>query len=199
MWKQGGGTVWGWVSYDPELNLVYYGTSNPGPWNSSMRPGDNLWTAGVFARDATTGQAKWYYQFSPHDMSDYDGVNENILIDLPTAGGLQKALVHPDRNGHVYVIDRTNGRADLGQPLPSHHVQQGRRHADGRLIYNDEKQPQVDKFVKDICPRAARRQGLAAVGVLAQERPPLHPPQQPVHGHQGDRGRLHRRHALRRR
>lgn len=64
-WKQGGGTVWGWISYDPELNLIYYGTSNPGPWNSSMRPGDNLWTAGVFARDADTGAARWFYQWSP--------------------------------------------------------------------------------------------------------------------------------------
>ncbi len=82
MWKTGGGTVWGWVSYDPDLNLVYYGTSNPGPWNSSMRPGDNLWTAGIFARDADTGQARWYYQYGPHDVSDYDGVNEAILIDV---------------------------------------------------------------------------------------------------------------------
>src|SRR5690606_12328864 len=109
MWQQGGGAVWGWVSYDPELNLIYYGTSNPGPWNSSLRPGDNKWTAGVFARDADTGQARWFYQFSPHDVSDYDGVNENILLDIEWNGQQRKVLVHPDRNGHVYVIDRTNG------------------------------------------------------------------------------------------
>ena len=153
MWKQGGGTVWGWVSYDPDLNLVYYGTSNPGPWNSSMRPGDNLWTAGVFARDADTGQARWYYQFSPHDMSDYDGVNENILIDLPVQGASpRKVLVHPDRNGHIYVIDRATG--ELLSADPFHHItsSKGVDLKTGRLVYNDAKQPQVDKFVKDICP-----------------------------------------------
>ena len=153
MWKQGGGTVWGWVSYDPDLNLVYYGTSNPGPWNSSMRPGDNLWTAGVFARDADTGQARWYYQFSPHDLSDYDGVNENILIDMPSSdGSARKVLVHPDRNGHIYVIDRTTG--ELISADPFHHItsSKGVDLNTGRLIYNDEKRPQIDKFVKDICP-----------------------------------------------
>lgn len=153
MWQQGGGTVWGWVSYDPDLNLLYYGTSNPGPWNSSMRPGDNLWTAGVFARDADTGEARWYYQFSPHDMSDYDGVNENILIDLPAQDGTaRKVLVHPDRNGHIYVIDRATG--ELLSAEPFHHItsSKGVDLKTGRLIYNEEKQPQVDKFVKDICP-----------------------------------------------
>jgi len=153
MWKQGGGTVWGWVSYDPDLNLVYYGTSNPGPWNSSMRPGDNLWTAGIFARDADTGEARWFYQFSPHDMSDYDGVNENILIDLPSASGAaRKALVHPDRNGHIYVIDRVTG--ELLSAEPFHHITstKGVDLKSGRLVYNEEKQPQPNKFVKDICP-----------------------------------------------
>jgi len=153
MWKQGGGTVWGWVSYDPELNLVYYGTSNPGPWNSTMRPGDNLWTAGIFARDADTGQARWFYQFSPHDLSDYDGVNENILIDLPSASGAaRKALVHPDRNGHIYVIDRVTG--ELLSAEPFHHITstKGVDLKSGRLIYNEEKRPQPNKFVKDICP-----------------------------------------------
>jgi alcohol dehydrogenase (cytochrome c) len=153
MWQQGGGTVWGWVSYDPDLNLVYYGTSNPGPWNSSMRPGDNLWTAGVFARDADTGQARWYYQFSPHDMSDYDGVNENILVDLPAqTGPARKVLVHPDRNGHVYVIDRVNGELLSATPFHPITSSKGVDLKSGRLIYNDEKQPQADKFVKDICP-----------------------------------------------
>jgi alcohol dehydrogenase (cytochrome c) len=118
-----------------------------------MRPGDNLWTAGVFARDADTGQARWYYQFSPHDVSDYDGVNENILIDLPApTAPPRKVLVHPDRNGYVYVIDRVNG--ELLSAVPFHPItsSKGVDLTTGRLIYNDEKQPQADKFVKDICP-----------------------------------------------
>jgi alcohol dehydrogenase (cytochrome c) len=152
MWKQGGGTVWGWVSYDPELNLIYYGTSNPGPWNSSMRPGDNLWTAGVFARDADTGQARWFYQFSPHDVSDYDGVNENILVDLPAKDGPRKVLIHPDRNGYMYVIDRGTGKLISANPFHAINSSEGVDLPTGRLIYNKEKRPQLDKFVKDICP-----------------------------------------------
>ncbi len=110
MWQQGGGTVWGWVSYDPDLNLIYYGTSNPGPWNASVRPGANKWTAGIFARDADTGQARWFYQLSPHDLSDYDAVNENVILDITWQGKPRKVLVHPDRNGYVYVIDRMTAR-----------------------------------------------------------------------------------------
>jgi glucose dehydrogenase len=81
MWKIGGGTVWGWLSYDPELDLVYSGTSNPGPWNPDQRPGDNKWTAALFARRPETGEAVWAYQWNPHDLYDYDGVNENVLLD----------------------------------------------------------------------------------------------------------------------
>ena len=77
--------MWGWISYDPELDLIYYGTANPGPWNPDQRPGDNKWTSGLFARDPATGQARWFYQFSPHDLHDYDGVNENLLVDLRSA------------------------------------------------------------------------------------------------------------------
>src|SRR3954451_3189523 len=106
-WKIGGGGVWGWISYDPELDLVYYGTANPGPWNPDQRPGDNKWTCTLFARDADTGQAQWAYQFGPHDLFDYDGVNESILLDLDVRGARRKVLVRPERNGYLYVIDRT--------------------------------------------------------------------------------------------
>jgi len=92
-WKIGGGTVWGWISYDPELDLIYHGTANPGPWNSDQRPGDNKWTAGVFARNAETGQARWFYQWSPHDLFDYDGINENVLVDLEIDGKMRKLLL----------------------------------------------------------------------------------------------------------
>ena len=105
-WKRGGGTTWGWYSYDPELNLFYYGTGNPGTWNPDQRPGDNKWSMTIFARNPETGEAKWAYQMTPHDEWDYDGVNENILFDRNG----QKLLAHFDRNGFAYTIDRTNGK-----------------------------------------------------------------------------------------
>src|SRR5437764_2508594 len=89
-WKIGGGNVWGWLSYDPQANLVYYGTANPGPWNPDQRPGDNKWTSALIARDPDTGEAVWAYQMSPHDLHDYDGVNESILVDLPWKGQTRK-------------------------------------------------------------------------------------------------------------
>ena len=108
-WKIGGGTTWGWFSYDPELNLVYYGTGNPSTWNPTQRPGDNRWSMTVFARDADTGMAKWVYQMTPHDEWDYDGINEMILADKKIKGQDRKVLVHFDRNGLAYTMDRVNG------------------------------------------------------------------------------------------
>jgi len=94
-WKIGGGNVWGWISYDPQLKLIYYGTGNPGPWNPEQRPGDNKWTTGVFARDVSSGQAVWFYQSSPHDLYDHDDVNEIMLIDMPVNGRRRPVLVRP--------------------------------------------------------------------------------------------------------
>jgi len=108
-WKIGGGTTWGWFSYDPQLNLVYYGTGNPGTWNPVQRPGDNRWSMTIFARDANTGQARWVYQMTPHDEWDYDGVNEMILADINVRGQPVKALVHFDRNGFAYTLNRETG------------------------------------------------------------------------------------------
>ncbi|WP_103172630.1 methanol/ethanol family PQQ-dependent dehydrogenase [Paracoccus sp. SY] len=108
-WKIGGGTVWGWFSYDPDLNLVYYGTGNPSTWNPSQRPGDNKWSMTIMARDADTGMAKWFYQMTPHDEWDYDGVNENILTDQEIDGQMRKLLTHFDRNGFAYTMDRESG------------------------------------------------------------------------------------------
>ena len=108
-WKIGGGTTWGWFSYDPELNLVYYGTGNPSTWNPSQRPGDNRWSMTIMARDADTGEAKWFYQKTPHDEWDYDGVNENILVDKEIDGQMRKLLVNFDRNGFAYTLDRETG------------------------------------------------------------------------------------------
>jgi PQQ-dependent dehydrogenase (methanol/ethanol family) len=108
-WQIGGGTTWGWYSYDPQLNLMYYGSGNPSTWNPKQRPGDNRWSMTVWARDVDTGQAKWVYQMTPHDEWDFDGVNEMILADLQIGGQNHKALVHFDRNGFGYTLDRTNG------------------------------------------------------------------------------------------
>ena len=108
-WKIGGGATWGWYSYDPDTNLVYYGTSNPSTWNPVQRPGDNKWSMTIFARDADTGMAKWVYQMTPHDEWDYDGINEMILSDLEIDGKTRKTLVHFDRNGFGYTLDRVTG------------------------------------------------------------------------------------------
>ena len=117
MWKTGAGASWGWFSYDPDLNLVYIGTSNPGPRVPMQRPGLNLYTSSVIARDADTGMAKWAYAFTPHDQWDYDGVNENILIDLPINGKTRKVLVHLDRNAFAYTIDRVTGEVLVAEPF----------------------------------------------------------------------------------
>ncbi len=108
-WKTGGGSTWGWYSYDPATNLIYYGTGNPSTWNPVQRPGDNKWSMTIFARDADTGMAKWVYQMTPHDEWDYDGVNEMILADIPVKGKMTKALVHFDRNGFAYTLNRETG------------------------------------------------------------------------------------------
>lgn len=108
-WKIGGGCTWGWISYDPALNLVYYGSGNPSTWNPKQRPGDNKWSMTIFARDADTGMAKWVYQMTPHDEWDYDGVNEMILTDQQINGQPRKLLTHFDRNGLAYTMDRETG------------------------------------------------------------------------------------------
>ena len=151
-WKIGGGTVWGWISYDPELDLVYYGTGNPGPWNPEQRPGANKWTSGIFARRSDTGEAVWYYQTSPHDLHDYDSVNENVLVDLALDGRTVKALLRPDRNGYLYVIDRVNGRVLSADPFVHVTTSFGVDLATGALRYNPEKAPALGKIVREVCP-----------------------------------------------
>jgi alcohol dehydrogenase (cytochrome c) len=151
-WRIGGGTVWGWASYDPDVNLVYYGTANPGPWNADMRPGDNKWTAGIFARDADTGQARWFYQFNPHDIFDHDGVNEAILVDIPWKGQPRKVLLHPDRNGYLYMIDRTNGEVLSANAFDYINSSTGVDLKTGRLQYVKEKETKPNTVVRDICP-----------------------------------------------
>jgi alcohol dehydrogenase (cytochrome c) len=117
-WKHGGGSIWVTGSYDPELNLTYWGTGNPGPdWNPSMRPGDNLYTDSVVALDADTGQMKWHFQFTPHDEWDWDSVQVPVLADIQFGGKLRKTMLWGNRNGFFYVLDRATGEFLLGKPF----------------------------------------------------------------------------------
>ncbi len=151
-WKIGGGPVWGWISYDPELDMIYYGTGNPGPWNPDQRPGDNKWTSTLFARKPDTGEAVWAYQLSPHDLHDYDGVNESIVLDLPYKGAQRKLLVRPERNGYMYVMDRTTGEVLSATPYVFINTTNGVDLKTGNLLYNAEKKPAVGKVVRGMCP-----------------------------------------------
>jgi PQQ-dependent dehydrogenase (methanol/ethanol family) len=114
-WKIGGGTTWGWYSYDPDLNQFYYATANPSTWNPSQRPGDNKWAMSIFGRDLDTGMAKWVYQMTPFDEWDYDGINENVLVNQKIKGKMRKTLVHFDRNGFGYTMDRVSGELLVAQ------------------------------------------------------------------------------------
>ena len=108
-WKTGGGCTWGWYSYDPKLNLMYYGSGNPSTWNPKQRPGDNKWSMTIWARNPDTGEAKWVYQMTPHDEWDYDGINEMPLVDQKVNGKETPMLVHFDRNGFGYTLNRDTG------------------------------------------------------------------------------------------
>ncbi len=114
-WKTGGGCTWGWYAYDPQQNAFYYGSGNPSTWNPKQRPGDNKWSMTIFARDVDTGMAKWVYQMTPHDEWDYDGVNEMILSDQDIGGQRRPTLVHFDRNGFGYTLDRVTGELLVAQ------------------------------------------------------------------------------------
>ncbi|SCM67543.1 lanthanide-dependent methanol dehydrogenase XoxF5 [Donghicola eburneus] len=114
-WMIGGGTTWGWYSYDAEADLIYYGTGNPSTWNPAQRPGDNRWSMTIMARDPDDGMAKWVYQMTPHDEWDYDGINEMILTDQEIDGAIRPLLTHFDRNGLAYTLDRVTGELILAE------------------------------------------------------------------------------------
>ncbi|HEY9382000.1 MAG TPA: PQQ-dependent dehydrogenase, methanol/ethanol family, partial [Gemmatimonadales bacterium] len=119
VWKNAGAPVWGWLSYDPGLDLLYYGVGNPGPYNPEQRPGDNKWTNSVLARRPDDGSLIWAYQFTPHDNWDYDSNAEMILADLSVKGRPRKVLVHFDKNGFAYTIDRSSGEVLVAEPFVS--------------------------------------------------------------------------------
>ena len=152
-WKHGGAPVWGWMSYDPELDLVYYGVGNPGPYNADQRVGDNKWTASVLARHPGDGSLVWAYQFTPHDSWDFDAAAEMVLADLTVKGKVRKALVHFDKNGFAYTMDRATGEVILAEPYV--HVNWASKIdlTTGRPVLNDAKATGASKGnVRDICP-----------------------------------------------
>jgi PQQ-dependent dehydrogenase (methanol/ethanol family) len=151
-WKLGGGTIWGWISYDPELNLIYYGTGNPGVWNPDMRPGDNKWSITIWARNPETGMAKWAYQVEPHDGFDYDEIMENVLVDMPWHGQTRKLLIHPGRTGFVFVMDRETGELLSAERFEPVTWANGFDLKTGMVDENKDKRTHFGKYTKDICP-----------------------------------------------
>jgi len=151
-WAHGGATVWGWITYDPKLNLLYYGTSNPGPWIGEMRPGDNKFSSSIMARDPDTGELRWAFQVTPHDLWDYDAVNENILVDLPIRGTMRQVLVHFDRNGYAYTIDRATGELLVAAAFVPVNWSSGVDLVTGRPRVNPGKTTGPDRTTRDICP-----------------------------------------------
>ena len=178
-WKIGGGATWGWYRYDPELNLMYYGSGNPSTWNPAQRPGDNKWSMTIWARDVDTGKAKWVYQMTPHDEWDYDGVNEMILADQDIGGKTRKMLTHFDRNGFGYTLDRATGEllvAEKFDPAVNWatkiNMDKSSKITAVRCASRSirPKRNGEDVNTKGICPAALGHQGRAAGGLLAEDR-----------------------------
>lgn len=136
-WENGGGATWLGGTYDPDTKLIYMGTGNPAPWNSHLRPGNNLYTSSTLALDPETGEIKWHYQTTPHDGWDFDGVNEFISFD---AGG-KKLGAKADRNGYFFVLDRTNGKFVSAKPFVSKTTWASGYTKDGKPIYVDANRP----------------------------------------------------------
>lgn len=155
-WKIGGGTNWGWYAYDPDEDLLYYGSGNPAPWNETMRPGDNKWTMAIWGREVDTGEAKFAYQKTPHDEWDYAGVNVMILSEQEDKdGNMRKLLTHPDRNGIIYTLDRTNGDLISADKMDDtvNWVKEVQLDT-GLPVRDPEFATRMDHMARDICPSA---------------------------------------------
>ncbi len=159
-WKLGGGVAWGIGSYDPKLNLLYYGTSNPSPWGASVRGPDsseygkftNLYSSTTLAINPDTGKLVWYYQSTPHDAWDYDGVNELVLTDLSINGQMTPVALKADRNGFFYVLNRETGKLLSAKSFVPINWATGVDLNTGRPIEVPEKRPKFKQRAKDICP-----------------------------------------------
>ncbi len=161
-WKTGGGAAWALGSYDPELNLVFFGTSNPGPWNAAVRGPDksdygqftNLYTAASVALDADTGKIMWHYQSTPHDAWDYDGVNELLVADLTINGQKTPVVIKGDRNGFLYVINRKTGKLVSAKAFQYINWATGVDMQTGRPIEVPDNRPRQGYRAKNVCPAA---------------------------------------------
>ncbi|PYM79060.1 MAG: hypothetical protein DME09_22115 [Candidatus Rokuibacteriota bacterium] len=159
-WKTGGGAAWFIGSYDPQLNLVYYGASNAAPWGGGVRGPDsseygqytNLYTASTLALDADSGKIVWYYQTTPYDVWDYDGVNELVLVDASVEGQKTPLALKADRNGFFYVLNRKTGQLVSARPFVLVNWAKGIDPATGRPIEVAEKRPRQDVWARDVCP-----------------------------------------------
>ncbi len=151
-WKVGGATVWGWLSYDPELDRLYYGTSNPGVWNPDLRPGDNKWSASIVARNAADGKARWAYQITAHDSWDYDEINESVLIDMDWNGRPRKLLVHAGRNGFLFVMDRVSGEVLSADKFEPTNWASSYDLATGMPVEDPAKRVHIGEVTRGICP-----------------------------------------------
>lgn len=152
-WKTGGAPVWGWMAYDSTLDLVYYGTGNPAPYNPEQRAGDDKWTASVLARRPGDGSLVWAYQFTPHDSWDYDAASEMILAELTIGGARRKVLVHFDKNGFAYTIDRATGEVLVAKPYVDVTWAKRIDLKTGRPVLDSSKLTGASRGnVKDICP-----------------------------------------------
>jgi alcohol dehydrogenase (cytochrome c) len=140
-WKRGGGSTWVTGTYDPELNLIFWGTGNPGPdMDGDVRKGDNLYSNSIVALDADTGKLKWHYQATPHDTHDWDAISDPVPVDLTLGNGKVKALIQANRNGFFYVLDRTNGKFLKAKPYTE--VSWAERIADdGRPVLVKDQEP----------------------------------------------------------
>jgi PQQ-dependent dehydrogenase (methanol/ethanol family) len=159
-WKTGGGSTWYVGSYDPKLNLLYWGTSNAGPWGGHTRSTDtseygqytNAHTASQIAFDADTGKIVWAYQMTPADVWDYDAVNEAVLADLSVGGQKTPVLLKADRNGFFYVVNRENGRLVSAEPFVNVNWAKAVDKTTGRPVEDPEKRPRLDRWARNVCP-----------------------------------------------
>src|SRR6185437_2888006 len=152
-WQRAGVPVWGWLSYDADLDLLYYGTGNAGPYNPEQRPGDNKWSSSVLARRPRDGALVWAYQFTPHENWDYDANAEMILADLNIGGKLRHVLVHFDKNGFAYTIDRETGEVLIAKPFTTVTWAKSINLKTGRPVLDSAKLTGATRGnVKDICP-----------------------------------------------
>jgi len=170
-WKLGGGTTWGWYTYDPQLNLFYYGSGNPGTWNPTQRPGDNKWSMTIFARNPDTGLAAWAYQMTPHDGWDYDGINESVLTQSQISGNTIPTLTHFDRNGFAYVIDRRSGKLLAANKFdPTVNWAERVDLETGRPVVVAAKMTKADTNTKNVCPAAQGAKNMQPVSYDAKTR-----------------------------